>query len=337
MSTRAAVMTALLAIGWGLEAQPSVRPGTARLPRAEVVTGDRTVAAGDHVRTGLVVVGGHLDISGEVDGDVVAVDGDVTVRRGGIVHGHAVALGGRITAPDGRVEGRQVTLGLAGAAAAAASRGMLSRSRQFALLGGIAVLLALLAMVTAATAQRVLDGVANELSRDPAKALLIGTVAQLGLVPGLVLTIVGLVLTVVGVVFVPFAIVAYALAATGLVTLGLLAVARLLGSVLWPSSASRHSASRASLGSVLSGVAILLVPWTLAVALGAVWPSGEWLLRLGAAGATWVAVTAGLGAALTSRVGTRPTAEPAVAPDAYAWATPTPVTGVAAARRTAAL
>jgi len=54
---------------------------------------------------------------------------------------------------------------------------------------------------------------------------------------------------------------------------------------------------------------------------------------------SWVAVTVGLGAALLSRAGTRHLAGRAgvgttrPAPDDLAWQTPTPVTGVTAARR----
>jgi len=50
---------------------------------------------------------------------------------------------------------------------------------------------------------------------------------------------------------------------------------------------------------------------------------------------TWVAATAGLGAALVSRGGVRRAVAPAAqrAMQAASWATPTPVAGVVAARR----
>jgi hypothetical protein len=60
------------------------------------------------------------------------------------------------------------------------------------------------------------------------------------------------------------------------------------------------------------------------------------VLRLFAAIITWVAVTVGFGATVISRAGSRDTAPAAASPpptDEYAWQTPTPVTGVAAARR----
>ncbi|HPV74947.1 MAG TPA: hypothetical protein PLX31_08620, partial [Gemmatimonadaceae bacterium] len=65
-------------------------------------------------------------------------------------------------------------------------------------------------------------------------------------------------------------------------------------------------------------------------------PTGA-ALRIVALLVTYVAVTAGFGAALLSRGGSRRDAAVAQAPapamDAASWQTPTPVTGVVAARR----
>jgi hypothetical protein len=66
-------------------------------------------------------------------------------------------------------------------------------------------------------------------------------------------------------------------------------------------------------------------------------PRIEMVLRGIAVAITWVAVTAGLGAAVISRGGKRRQAmaapELASVNDMPAWQTPTPVTGVVAARR----
>ena len=54
---------------------------------------------------------------------------------------------------------------------------------------------------------------------------------------------------------------------------------------------------------------------------------------------TWVAATAGLGAAVVSRGGVRRAVAPGVrrAMNSSSWATPTPIAGVTAARRPAPL
>jgi len=89
---------------------------------------------------------------------------------------------------------------------------------------------------------------------------------------------------------------------------------------------------------LISGLAIFLGIWMVA-ALFAWNPLAGAILRAIGIALTWVAATVGLGAALSSRAGTqRPGAgsKHSGATDEFAWQTPTPVSGVAAAtRRTA--
>lgn len=339
-----------LANAWALHAQDT-RPlarrleqarglsGLKELPGVDAVTvGTRTIPAGTVVKGPVVVSDGALDVFGDIDGDAVVLDGDLFVRRGGVVRGQAVALGGRVTLDGGRVDGEIRSLtSAADIAAAAAERRAMTRTERAGVLAGVVLLALLLGIVTTMMAQPVLDGVSQELERDFGRAMLVGFLGQLALAPVLGIACVGLVLTLVGILLVPVVIVAYALAAAGLLTLGFLAMARLIGSGLWGSGAARRlSASGASLRAVMIGVVVLSAPWALAVGVGTVWPAGEWLVVLAASGITWVAVTAGFGATLLSRVGARPVRVSVVASapvDQYAWATPTPVSGVAAARR----
>jgi hypothetical protein len=313
--------------------------GLTKLPGVEAVTvGTRTIPAGTTVKGPVIVSGGALDVFGDIDGDAVVLDGDVFVRQGGVVRGQAVALGGRVTLDGGRVDGEIRSLTSASdIAAAAAERRALTRTERGAVLAGVVLLALLLGIVTTIMAQPVLDGVSQELERDFGRALLVGFLGELALAPVLGIACVGLVLTLVGILLVPVVVVAYALAAAGLLTLGFLAVARLVGAGLWGGGAARRlSASGASLRAVMIGTVVLTTPWALAVGVGTVWPAGEWLVVLAASGVTWVAVTAGFGATLLSRVGARPVRVSVVASmpvDQYAWATPTPVSGVAAARR----
>jgi hypothetical protein len=325
------------AIGRRLE-QARALAGLERLPGAESVTvGNRTIPAGTTVTGPVVVSEGGLEVLGEIDGDAVVLDGDLYVRRGGLVRGQAVALGGVVTLDGGRVDGEIRSLqSAADIAAAAAERVQRTRWQKGMVLAASLLLLLLLGIATTLMAQPALDGVATELERDFGRALLVGFLAELALAPVLGLAVVGLALTIVGLLLVPFAIVAYALAVAGLVSLGILGMARLVGGVLSGDSGRRLSASGASLRAVVLGAIVLMVPWGATLAVGAVWPTGEWLLGIAAAGISWVAATAGFGATLLSRVGMRPvraSASREIPVDQYAWATPTPVTGVAAARR----
>jgi hypothetical protein len=155
----------------------------------------------------------------------------------------------------------------------------------------------------------------------------------------MVLLCIGLVLTILGVLLVPFAIVSYSIAVAGLLALGFLAVARLTGSI-WshPQNATPASARAANLRSLLIGVTLYMGLWLLAAIF--TWqPLAGAILRAIALAVSWVAVTVGLGAAMLSRAGTRhlkprPGATAVrPAPEDLAWQTPTPVTGVTAARR----
>src|SRR5687767_6963312 len=100
-----------------LAAQDAVRAGIVRdlerlakaesiadLPSPDSVTlGPRTIPAGTTIR-GAVVARGPVIVAGRVEGAVVSLAGDVTVARGGVVTGDALAVGGRVIA-DGEVGG----------------------------------------------------------------------------------------------------------------------------------------------------------------------------------------------------------------------------------------
>ena len=177
-----------------------------------------------------------------------------------------------------------------------------------------------------------LEATARALEQDFGRAFFLGVVAQLGFIPALLLVCLALVATVIGTPLVPFALVAAPVALAGFVTLGWLALALATGRAILR---SRHDgASRAqALRALTLGTLLLMVPWILAAALqgaGTIAIIG----RVAAVGITWVAATAGLGGAVLSRGGAgRKVAVERVQPPLQGWQTPTPVAGVAAARR----
>jgi hypothetical protein len=100
------------------------------------------------------------------------------------------------------------------------------------------------------------------------------------------------------------------------------------------------SARGEALRALVIGICAYLALWIVAAAF--TWsPVVGTVLRGIALAVTWVAATAGLGAAILSRAGTRRPATAAPAPmsktDEMSWMTPTPVTGVVAARRPVAV
>ncbi len=319
-------------------------PGRTLPANASITAGARTVMATAKER-GDVATAGRLDVLGDVAGSAYALGGDLVVGPGGHIHGDAISVGGEIRLDGGMVDGeiRRIATKLSvrggtRAAQAEEDEGMMPKAGRssFAQALGWLVVLLLVGIGTLVFADRYLDGVVRELERSVPRAFLIGLAGELALAPALLLICVGLALTLLGILVIPFAVVAFVLAAAGLLTLGYLGVASMVGNAVMRDGA-RHSARGAALRSLLVGIVALMAFWVVA---GLVGSSGVLLLvtRGLAVAITWVAATTGFGAALASRGGAlkrRPTPRtPAGGTDA-AWQTPTPVRGVAAAKRPA--
>ena len=324
-------------------------------PLSGFTAGARTVAAGVTEPGPVAVVDGRLDVYGTVAGDAIAVHGDVVLHEGARVTGNAFAARGKVILNGGVVDGEIRTLSgeigpvlLAGRSATAPAGATIWRDLKLSL-GWLAVLLAI-GLGVLVTASAYLDGVAEALELSYTRALLTGIVGQLSVLPALLLVVVGLSITIIGILIVPLAVVAFVLGLAGLLTLGFLAVALVTGRSLARGRVSALGANDrgASLRALVIGVSLYLLLWIAAAALGA-WPTLAVALRVVAVAMSWVAVTAGFGAALISRAGTRRVAPREVAPApeldlrpttpaaaraaAPVWQTPTPISGVVAARR----
>ena len=307
------------------------------LPASDTITSTSlSVPAGTTAGGPLAVWGGDVEVLGTVDGDIVVFDGDVIVGEGGRVNGDVLAIRGD-TRIAGIVTGSVMRLeGDIGAVAAGPAAPPGGTWRPLGVTLGTLGMLLVLGIGVLIFAGSNLDAVVEVMERQLTRAFLVGLAGELGLLPVLLLLIVGLALTVLGLLLIPFAVVAYALVAAGALTLGFLAVAVVIGGAIARRRGSRPLTARAtSLRALMIGVLGLMLLWVVAAAV--VWsPLAAAILRLVAAAVTWVAVTAGFGAVILSRVGSRRAdvrAEPAVAIDDLSWQTPTPVSGVAAARR----
>jgi hypothetical protein len=309
------------------------------LPPADSVSpGPRTIPAGTTAR-GTIVARGPIVVAGRVDGSVVSLAGDVTVSRGGVVTGDALSVGGRVIA-DGEVGGELRSVSslptLSSAPAAVAARSPIERTydnlRLVAATFGVLLIIAVGVLLFAGPN---LDEVVATLERRFGRAFWVGLLGQLLILPGLVVLVVALAVSLIGILLIPFAIVAYVVAIAGLLTLGFLAVARLVGGALRPSARDATPRSRALAGLAV-GLAVFFALWMIAAAL--TWaPLAATVVRAAALAATWAAMTLGLGTAILSRAGThRRIAGGARPVELASWQTPTPLTGVVAARRPAA-
>lgn len=306
------------------------------LPPADSITpGARTIPAGSTV-SGTVIARGPVVVAGTVDGTVVSLTGGVTVERGGVVTGDALAVGDQVVA-EGIVGGEMRSMSSLPTLFAAAGPALITRTpfqrtmdsaRMVAATFGVLLIVAIGVLLFAGTN---LDEVVNTLELRFARAFWVGLLGQVLLLPALAVLVVALALTLIGVLLIPFAIVAYGIAIAGLLTLGFLAVARLVGGSMTRDAAATPR-SRA-LTALAIGVAIFFVLWMVAALL--TWsPLAATVVRAAALAMTWVAVTLGFGAALLSRAGSnRRVATGARPVELASWQTPTPLTGVVAARR----
>jgi len=298
--------------------------------------GDLTIPAGTTVDGPVAAAHGNVHVRGLVTGDVYTVGGDIVVHGGGEVTGSALALQGKVVIDGGRVGGEMKAATPVGGAKAdtPALTGSAAVRHSLTITAGwfVVVLLVGLGVIVFSGAQ--LESVVQALENRFTTALFVGFAAQVGAAPLLALLCVGLALTVVGILLIPFAIVAYILGVAGVVTLGGLAAASVAGhAVVREGPNVRARAVR----SLMAGTVLLVLPW-LASALLVNSPWGLMLARLVAIAVTWVAASAGLGAALMARGGVRrvhvAVGSAEVAP--AGWQTPTPIGGIVAARRPSA-
>jgi len=310
--------------------------GEKYLPDAERFTfGDRAISANTRVDGPIAVAHGNLDVYGTVDGDVVALGGDVRVHKGARVTGDAWAAGGKVLIEGGSVDGGKRSIeGRPTLPAAEQPRHPLTTWDSVKLVLGWFALFAIIGLGVMIFTEANLDGVVIALERGFARSFWIGLAGEVLMLPALLVLVVALAITILGALLIPFAIVAYVIAAAGLFTLGFLAVARLTGRAM-TSDRGTTTPRGVHVRALMIGLVVYGAIWMLAAAF--TWsPVFGAILRAVAIAITWVGATVGLGATIISRAGTqrasvggsRPTST-----DELAWQTPTPVTGVAASSR----
>ena len=312
------------------------------LPDVTPSPGNRTIASGDTVHGNVATRGGTLQVDGVVTGDAVAWEGDVVVGPGGLIQGDAIAVQGRVRLAGGQVAGelRSVRGDLTATPSAVAERPVATLWEQVQLVLGWLVVALLIGIGVLVFAGGPLQATVEMLQGAFGRSLLAGIAGQLAIAPVILLVVVGLAITILGILLIPFTVVAVVLAAAGLMTLGFLGAAQMTGASLQRGGARRLSARGANLRALVLGIVLYLLPWLVA-ALLAQWPLAQSVARGVAFAVAWAAVTAGFGAALLSRAGTRRVATPSPtapvpqpdAPQEISWQTPTPIGGVAAARR----
>jgi hypothetical protein len=316
-------------------------PNGITLSRSDVHGGEQSVAAGEKTAGSIAAWHGNLDVRGTVNGNAVAIGGNVILHPGAVVRGDAVAVGGEVRNDGGTILGESRTLSaLTVGAPPGGLHGSPARTarRSISLSVGWYLVLAVIGTAVAIFARGKLDTIAERIRDDFSRSFLYGVLGEIALLPALIAIVVALAITLIGIILIPFAIVGFILAAAGALALGFLAMCFITGDAVmrWRGAAAPYGPPPV-LQFLLIGLSLFLVLWVLGGALAWAGIVGGFI-RFIIAVVTWAAVTVGFGATLASRGGTRASrapgmAAPLPADDTASWQTPTPVTGVAAARR----
>ncbi len=345
-----ALAAVLIAAGSAAAQQTAVNPGQAlldslsqdpngmKLLPAEVTSGPRTIGEKEKITGTIATWNGPLEIRGTVDGNVAAIGGDVIVAKGGRVKGDALSVGGAVRNEGGTINGetRTISAPTIGSARPAPLTPAQAMRRSISLSVGWYLVLAVIGAGVLLLARGPLDAVSDALRTQPVRAFWYGVLAQAAVIPAFTLAVVALAITVIGLVVIPFLAVGLVAAGAGALSLGFLSVAQTAG---YSVSGGRNGdrSFLAGLQPMLFGLSFFFLLWV----AGTAFPyAAGWGVALRVIGslATWTAVSVGLGAVIMTRAGTRPgaaaPAQIAPAPTAeHEWQTPTPVTGVTAARR----
>lgn len=306
-------------------------------PQDSIALGNFAVAAGS--TSGRVAALGQLEVFGTVNGDAVALDGDVVVHKGGHITGDALSVGGTVRLDGGTVDGEMRSIDRAvgpSAVGVASSSGFLSMLDEVQRAMGSLVVMVLLGFAAMVFAEDRLRVVSAAIETRFGRSLFAGILTEVSFIPALVLAVVLLVITVIGIILLPVAIPGLIVVAALLSALGFLAVSRVAGQALTRRAAT-VSVRGAELRSMLAGLFFFFGLWLAAAVLSWVPVLGS-LLHALAFVVTWAAATVGLGAAVITRGGGRPSTPAAVPAHEGAelgWQTPTPISGIAAARRQA--
>jgi|SRR5579862_4920544 len=321
-------------------------PEAVALPPADsFTTGAINVPAGSNRIGTAAAVDGNIDVYGMVTGNADAVDGNVEIHPGGHVTGNVFAAGGVVRLDSGAVVDGEIRslAGDFGATPTSIAHMPLgatsSRWRDFRIALTAFALLLMLGIGVLTFAEEQLDHVTSTLRDHFGRSAWYGLVGEIAFAPVLALITLALIITVVGILIVPFAAAAYAALGVGAGTLGFIAVAEATGTAILRTHTQASLTPRgAQLRAIVTGIAVYGGMWVLSAVLGDTTGVGLGVRSI-VVTVTVVAVTVGYGAVLLWRFDVRRANRLAAATartpvDEAVWQTPTPVSGVAAARRT---
>ena len=303
--------------------------------------GNYSIGSGESHQGDVLILSGDADLYGRLSGNLVTVDGNITLHPGSFVSGSVLAFGGEVHQAGGQVTGEISTLGTPAPVdvqepAAVPTSPLVSAVRNVAGLAGVFLTLLAIGFGLVLFGKPNLEIISDTVTHTFGRSFAVGVMAQVLVIPTFGVLILGLILSVVGILLIPFAVIASVLLVAVALLAGFLGVTHALGEKY-----TRRRLAQGAFGSpnsyryVATGLAGMILLWTGWAAFG--WaPMLGWIAFAAAAIVTWFLLTVGIGAALLSRLGLAGHfagrfIPPETLTDEYLWATPQ--FGVPAARR----
>ncbi len=262
---------------------------------------DVAVEEDETVNGSVVAIGGNIEVKGTVTEDAVAVWGNVKVASTGVIEGDVVSVGGEVQKETGAtVRGKKTTVsfGPKGVFRFPPFLGGFSGFAFFARIIKIIFFL-FLGIVVISIVPKHVTKVKEKISQDFFKCALIGFVAEIMILPVFLL----LIITIVGI---PVAILVEPLLIVATFILGYTGASYFIGEKLKDRTSLKPETSIMTLViGILAVEAVLLLARVLGILGHTLFPISLILTLLG--WVIWyVLITVGFGAAILSRLGTRP-------------------------------
>ena len=311
------------------------------IPGGTARRGSYSLGSDESLNGHLLVVDGNADVYGTLRGNLVTLEGDVVIHRGGVVSGDILALGGEVRERGGEIGGEVRILQSASGPQQISSAEPLtpleSVFRRIAGVLGVFLTLSVLGFGLVLFGRQNIEVVSDTVSHSFGRAFVTGLLGQILLLPTFGMLVVGLILSVAGILLLPFAVAVFAMLVVVGVVGGYLAVAHALGETY-----TRRRMAQGIVVSSPNSYRYVLIGLLALASLWAAWALFGWVpvagsIMWGAAFfVSWLLGTAGFGAALLSRAGIRENFSgrlfpPEAMTDEYLWATPQ--FGVPAGRR----
>jgi hypothetical protein len=279
---------------------------------AVVVGGDLVVGAGGQIRGDALVTGGTIrNEGGSILGEMRTLEGNGAISeevRRAIAGGTAAATAGREAARAARDEAREtrrITVRQERSWFDPIRRGVAGVISTLAL----GLVLAGLGAALIFYGRSYLDTVSDTLRASVPRSMAVGLAAGFLLVPAFVVMVVALAVTIIGIPLLLVAVPLFPLAVAGALAMGLIAAAHAIGERTAEQRESFDLRYRNAYSYTFTGLAMLLAPLLAAHLLGMTGFLGfvSTLLKFITGAIIWATATAGFGAVLLSRGGTRRT------------------------------